>query len=110
MPRAEDFEEQKIQIGRRVAELRLVAELTQAALAARMKASQQFIGNVEQGRQNLTLYTLVRLANALGVRLADLFVRPANGAPAAVGRPPRARREQGIVQAAKRAPRARSAR
>lgn len=73
MPRPEDFEDLKSRVGRTIAARRQALGLTQATLANRIGVSQQFVGNVEQGRQNLTLYTLLRFAEGLAVRVRDLF-------------------------------------
>ncbi len=46
--------------------------LTQEQLAERSGLSYKFIGEVERGTGNPTLETIAGLANALGVRVADL--------------------------------------
>lgn len=62
-------------VGRRVAELRLARGLTQEQLAAEMGVSAQWISMVERGR-NLTLHSVVGLANAFGVPLSSLLRTP----------------------------------
>lgn len=63
-------------IGRRIVELRQKRGLTQAELAERLRVSVQWMSRVEVG-ENLTVYTLARLARALGVRAINLFEEPA---------------------------------
>jgi transcriptional regulator with XRE-family HTH domain len=78
-------------IGRRVAELRAVHDLTQEQLAERAEVSARYVQRVEAGTENLTVRTLIKLSNALRVSLAKLLVTPL--APRArPGRPRRARR------------------
>jgi len=62
-------------VGRRIAELRRDAGLSQEKLAERIGASVQYVSRVELG-ENLTLTTLAKLGNALGVRAADLLKAP----------------------------------
>jgi transcriptional regulator with XRE-family HTH domain len=91
--KGEDPERAKKAVGRRVAEIRRALGLTQAALAARLgddedaRPSPQYVGLVEQGRENLTIEALVRLANSLRVPLRALFDPPASMEPTRRGRP-----------------------
>jgi transcriptional regulator with XRE-family HTH domain len=59
-------------VGSRVRELRLVRHLTQEQLGARAGLSYKFIGEVERGIGNPTIETLVDIAGALDVDIADL--------------------------------------
>lgn len=60
-------------VGRRVAELRRRAGLTQDGLALRLHRSASWVRKVEQGRRSLdNVRTLVEVAGALGVGLRDL--------------------------------------
>lgn len=86
VPPPDDIARVKLNAGRRIAELRTAAGLSQTEVAKRMKASQQFVWNIEQGDQNLTLDTLVRVANAIGVRTHELLLDDARATPP----PPRA--------------------
>ncbi len=63
-------------IGRRVAELRAEAGLTQDRLAEALAVSVQYLQRVEGGRENLTVRSLVRIATALGVAFTALFKTP----------------------------------
>ena len=77
-------------VGRRIAELRRQAELSQDRLSERLEVSVQYLSRVESGT-NLTLETLVRIANALKVPLAELFVAPSPDSKIQRGRPRKAR-------------------
>ena len=75
-------------VGRRIAELRTKAELTQEQLAARAGIGWKYQQQIELGYENLTLKTLVKYANLLGVTLADLM-QPPEARAVRPGRPPR---------------------
>jgi transcriptional regulator with XRE-family HTH domain len=62
-------------IGRRVAELRREQGLTQQALAGKLRATMQWVQQIEYGA-NLTVHSLARVANALNVQLEALLVPP----------------------------------
>lgn len=80
------------QIGRRVAELRTARDLTQEKFAEKADVSARYVQRVEAGTENLTVRTLVKIANALHVELPALFI--ATEAPRArPGRPMRQRKE-----------------
>lgn len=55
------------QIGRAIAKFRRAHSMTQAALARKVSVSVQYVQRVEAGKQNLTISSLVRFANALEV-------------------------------------------
>jgi transcriptional regulator with XRE-family HTH domain len=74
-------------VGRRVAELRLTAELTQERLAEKCKVSLKYLQRVEAGRENLTLESLVKLANVLKVAPSALLEPPSTLARPRLGRP-----------------------
>ena len=62
-------------VGRRIAELRRDRGLTQEQLATTLGVTAQWVSTVERGT-NLTVYTLVKLANVFRVPPAKLFVTP----------------------------------
>ncbi len=62
-------------VGRRIAELRQQRQLTQAEFSVLLGTSFQWVSQLEHGR-NITLHSLVRIANALEVALAELLVVP----------------------------------
>lgn len=61
-------------IGRRIAELRNQAGFTQEQLAAALDVSHRHLQRIEQGRINSTALSLARLAEVLGVELAEVFM------------------------------------
>ena len=61
------------QLGRRVHLFRKQNGLTQAALAERVKISNEFMSGIERGAKLPSLLTLEKLAGALRVNLKDLF-------------------------------------
>ena len=54
-------------LGKRIREERLRLHLTQAQLAEDIDISDTYMGAIERGERSLTLDTLVRLVNRLGV-------------------------------------------
>ena len=54
-------------LGERIREERLKLKLTQAQLAEAIDISDTYMGAIERGERSLTLDTLVRLVNRLGV-------------------------------------------
>lgn len=76
-------------IGRRIAELRKKEKRwTQDELAAALgHQTYKYVQSIEGGKQNLEIETLVKIANALGVELVELFKPPKDPSPARPGRP-----------------------
>ncbi len=64
------------QIGRRIRELRRLANLTQEELAEKAGLSVQYIGFIERGQAKATLDSLVKIARGLGARIEDVFRFP----------------------------------
>ncbi len=62
-----------IQLGKRIREERLRLNLTQAQLAEAIDISNTYMGAIERGERSLTLDTLVRLVNRLGVTVDYLL-------------------------------------
>ena len=54
-------------LGQRIREERLRLNLTQAVLAEAIEISDTYMGAIERGERSLTLETLVKLVNRLGV-------------------------------------------
>lgn len=73
MSDAESFDALLIAVGARVRELRLKAEMTQEDLARSAGMSTSYAWRVEDGRQNLSLRSISRIALALDVPMAALF-------------------------------------
>lgn len=60
-------------LGQRIREERQRLNLTQAQLAEEINISDTYMGAIERGERSLTLDTLVRLANRLGVTVDYLL-------------------------------------
>ncbi len=77
MPRRQlDPDQVLVDVGRRLGELREQHGWTQQALADAIGVGWKYQQQVELGYENLTLRSLTRFANALGVDLAELMVPP----------------------------------
>lgn len=66
--------------GRRVRELRKARDLSQEELAHRVGVHPTYLGGIERGERNPALVNINRIADALGVSLAELFA-PLRGRP-----------------------------
>jgi len=77
-------------IAANVRKWRLQRGLTQEALIELTGLDRRHLQRIERGQENITLASLVGLANALEVTPSMLF-RPAELAPAKRGRPPKKR-------------------
>ncbi|MEW6684461.1 MAG: helix-turn-helix transcriptional regulator [Nitrospirota bacterium] len=64
----------KALIGRRIKTLRTRLRLTQDQLSERVGISPQYLSNIERGRENPTLDTLLRLAESLRVQPWEMLV------------------------------------
>lgn len=53
---------------------RMRKKLTQAKLAELIDVHEKYVGKIEAGKQNITIKTLNRLANALEIDIDKLFV------------------------------------
>jgi transcriptional regulator with XRE-family HTH domain len=63
----------KNNLGRRVRELRHYSKMSQADLADEAETRRALISEIERGEANPTLDSIISIAMALGVDLADLF-------------------------------------
>jgi len=59
--------------------LRVANELSQEALAVDAEVDRTYVSRVERQLENPTIGVLERLATALGVDIAEFFVRPKPG-------------------------------
>jgi transcriptional regulator with XRE-family HTH domain len=64
----------RVQLGKTVRKKRLSLGLSQEALAERADLHWTYIGGIERGERNVSLINIVRIARALGVVPAKLFV------------------------------------
>jgi|CXWL01.1.fsa_nt_gi transcriptional regulator with XRE-family HTH domain len=74
------------QVGRRIAELRAKQDLTQEQLSERATVGLRYLQRVEAGEENLTLESVAKLAEVLGVHSRELF-KPARSRQPGRGRP-----------------------
>ena len=63
----------QVDVGERLRELRRVRAFTLRTIASRAGLSESFLSQVERGRSNASIASLRRIADALGVSMADLF-------------------------------------
>ena len=61
-------------LGRRIKQLRAKLGLTQDLLAERVQISPKYLSNIERGKENPTLDTLMRLARSLKVEPWEVFL------------------------------------
>src|SRR5205814_6827831 len=63
----------EVDVGERLRELRRFRRCTLRAISARSGLSESFLSQVERGRSSASIESLRRVADALGVSMADLF-------------------------------------
>ena len=63
----------EVDVGERLRELRLFRRCTLRTIAERAGVSESFLSQVERGRSSASIASLRRIADALGVTMADLF-------------------------------------
>lgn len=61
------------QIGKRIREIRTVKALSQEELGDKADLNYKFISELERGKVNISLDSIVRISQALGVYISDLF-------------------------------------
>ena len=74
--RSHDIDDAVKNVGRRVAELRAKAGLTQEQQAERLGFTLKYLQRIEGGGENLTVRSLVKIASAFGVPASELFRKP----------------------------------
>jgi len=67
-------------VARRIKELRKARSLTQEAVAERAGLNPKYHASIEQGRVNVTIATLAKIARALDVPASDLLLDPGHPA------------------------------
>ena len=68
-----DERKKEMDIGDRIQEIRKASNMTAKELSERIDVSPSFISAVENNDSKLSLATLTRICNALGVNLASFF-------------------------------------
>lgn len=63
----------KAALGKRVYQLRKLNGLTQEALGEKSGLSYKFVGEIERGAVNVSIDSLFKIAQALGIQVSDLF-------------------------------------
>jgi len=76
MAKKQAADERCIALGLSVKKLREQKKMTQEALAERADIHTSYIGQIERGLRYPSLKTLFKIADALNVRITDLFKEP----------------------------------
>lgn len=63
----------KEKIGKRIKELRTEAGFTQMELAGRASLDRTYINSVENGKRNISITNIEKIANALNINISALF-------------------------------------
>lgn len=63
----------KIAVGQRIKELRIIRNITQEQLAHISELDRTYINSVENGRRNISIVNLEKIAKGFNVRLKDFF-------------------------------------
>lgn len=63
----------RMEIGKKVKDLRLAAELTQEELATRAQLTKGFISQVENDQTSISLDSLIDILDALGMSISEFF-------------------------------------
>ena len=66
----------RTRVGRMVQQLRLQRGWSQEKLAERANSSPKYVGRIEQGKVNVGIVVLAKLARALSVKTSDLLAEP----------------------------------
>ncbi len=63
----------RLEIGKKIKDLRLAAELTQEELANRAKLTKGFISQIENDQTSISLDSLIDILDALGISISEFF-------------------------------------
>lgn len=63
----------KVAIGERIAELRKAKKLSQQKFSYEAEIERSYLTHVEKGRKNISIDTLIKITDALGVSLKEFF-------------------------------------
>jgi len=64
---------EQIKLGKNLKRIRTQKNITQGDIARSLKVGRSFITNIENGKTNPTLDTIVRIAKAIGVPVGELM-------------------------------------
>ena len=67
------IEKQRKELGQRIRSLRKSAVFTQEELGEKADLSYKYIGELERGQVNVSIDSLIRIADAVSVKIGDLF-------------------------------------
>jgi transcriptional regulator with XRE-family HTH domain len=73
MPSSAPDVQTEVDVGERLRDIRRLRRATLKTIADRAGVSESFLSQVERGRASASIASLRRIANALGVSVADLF-------------------------------------
>ena len=73
-----DIREQLLYIMERIKVIRIKNGVSQMELSLKSNLSQSFIANLEKGKKQPSVLTLIRIAEALNVNPQDFFPEPVN--------------------------------
>ncbi|UXR32321.1 helix-turn-helix domain-containing protein [Staphylococcus simulans] len=62
-----------MKFGQNIKQIRKRMNITRSELATKMEISQSYLSDIENGRKNLSIKTVKKLANSLGLSVTDLF-------------------------------------
>jgi len=60
-------------LGARIRQVRLDKKLTQSEVAYRVGLDPNYVGLIERGQRNPSFTSILKIANGLGITLAELF-------------------------------------
>ncbi|MDN6657393.1 MAG: helix-turn-helix transcriptional regulator [Staphylococcus simulans] len=62
-----------MKFGQNIKQIRKQRNLTQKQLADQIEISRSYLSDIENGRKNLSIKTVKKLADSLGLSVTDLF-------------------------------------
>src|SRR5205823_15105461 len=87
----------EVDVGERLRDIRRSRRATLKTIADRAGVSESFLSQVERGRASASIASLRRIANALGVSVADLFEPDGPPRPRVLNRNERPTHAFGII-------------
>jgi transcriptional regulator with XRE-family HTH domain len=67
------MEKARKELGKKIREIRKIKGLTQEELGEKANLNYKFVGELERGKVNVSLDSLVRISKALEIYIGDLF-------------------------------------